>query len=412
LKEFEVHKDFNTTETKSFIGRVVSVDLVEEYVVVMYTDGDKERLTFAEAKQFVLNEHDTDMVLFARAEWDEAIEKGEISNDYLGDHFADEKGKLTTDGKVKPHGGKNDVKITDLPRKDKPKKNVPTKLQVPSKSSPPTNPYQQSTKLSMSDHIYNQGSLPDKIDLDKFKKNTKRSKAGPVKYYVSHPFTGPEGDVYYMVVIKFPFSLWYISSDMLLDILTDLYGDEAPAFMSTFRDCPERRHSFGKNEVSRNKPKDGGKGYPKSCITITYAFSKAEHHQFKDVAFDGAFQKIRYALSTVQNVADAILCWLEENQNGVIAHWNNKGLKSEEIIQNINNELNDCFKSKHDAYYNQPLDRYLLDWEIKSFFTDVVGINDWPSYSQADMQRIFSRYPTKTAPAFESIRQPNLMNEL
>lgn len=426
MKTFDVSKDGNGVVTKDFIGRAVSVNGDNQTVVILYTDGDKETLSFEEARKFLLDDSDTDMILFARSEWNEAVEAGTVKNDCLGP-FSDVQGKLPIDGKINQNGGEIDIKKAAVPKKTIETKNQPTL---------PRNPYHQSFiahqataeqrllsntpglkpdasffdqgDLAMSNHMFNQNDVPDKLNVDNFKKNAKRSNSSPMRYYVSHPFTANNGDVFYMIIAKPPFALWYVGSDLLKDIFTSLYGDNAPAFMLTLKDCPERKNQFGSNEVSRNKPKDGGKGYPKTCITFVYAFTKAEHVQYKGIAIENAFQKIKYALSTVQNIADAIHCWLEENQNGIITHWNGKGLDTAEIIKNINNDIQASFKKKQEVFYNQSLDKYLLDWEIKSFFTDVVGIDDWPSYHGEGMQRVFSRYPSKPAPRFDSIREPNL----
>ena len=68
-------------------------------------------------------------------------------------------------------------------------------------------------------------------------------------------------------------------------------------------------------------------------------------------------------------------------------------------------EINDHFKDGYSLQYDVPLNRFMVDWDIKEFLTKFVGATSWDDLSEDDKRKCYRDYPKKSLPDWDEIVQ-------
>ena len=68
-------------------------------------------------------------------------------------------------------------------------------------------------------------------------------------------------------------------------------------------------------------------------------------------------------------------------------------------------EINDHFKDGYYLQYDVPLNRFMVDWDIKEFLTKFVGATSWDDLSEDDKRKCYRDYPKKSLPDWDEIVQ-------
>ena len=59
-------------------------------------------------------------------------------------------------------------------------------------------------------------------------------------------------------------------------------------------------------------------------------------------------------------------------------------------------EIDDHFKDGYSLQNDVPLNRFMVDWNIKEFLTKFVGITSWDDLSEDDKKKCYRDYPKKS----------------
>ena len=68
-------------------------------------------------------------------------------------------------------------------------------------------------------------------------------------------------------------------------------------------------------------------------------------------------------------------------------------------------ELDDHFKDGYTLNYDVPLNKFMVDWDIKEFLRTHAGINSWDDLAEEDKRKCYRDYPKKSLPDWDEIEQ-------
>ena len=68
-------------------------------------------------------------------------------------------------------------------------------------------------------------------------------------------------------------------------------------------------------------------------------------------------------------------------------------------------EIVEHFQDGYSLQYDVPLNRFMVDWDIKEFLTTYVGITSWDDLSEDDKKKCYRDYPKKSLPDWDEIVQ-------
>ncbi len=68
-------------------------------------------------------------------------------------------------------------------------------------------------------------------------------------------------------------------------------------------------------------------------------------------------------------------------------------------------EINEYYKDGYSLQYDVPLNKLMVNWDIKDFLTEFVGITYWDDLVEANKKICFRDYPKKSLPDFNEIVQ-------
>ena len=66
-------------------------------------------------------------------------------------------------------------------------------------------------------------------------------------------------------------------------------------------------------------------------------------------------------------------------------------------------EIVEHFQDGYSLQYDVPLNRFMVDYDIKEFLTKFVGVNSWDDLSEDDKKKCFRDYPKKSLPDWDEI---------
>lgn len=64
----------------------------------------------------------------------------------------------------------------------------------------------------------------------------------------------------------------------------------------------------------------------------------------------------------------------------------------------ITDDMNDYYGGGYALQYDVPLNRYMVDYDIKQFLTTYVGVTSWDDLTEDDKKKCFKNYPKKSLP--------------
>ena len=83
-----------------------------------------------------------------------------------------------------------------------------------------------------------------------------------------------------------------------------------------------------------------------------------------------------------------------------------KQVVSEEKTADVmTQELHDHYRDGYTLQYDVPLNKFMVDYDIKEFITNYVGGNSWDDLSQEDKRKCYRDYPKKSLPDWDAIEQ-------
>ena len=83
-----------------------------------------------------------------------------------------------------------------------------------------------------------------------------------------------------------------------------------------------------------------------------------------------------------------------------------KEVVSEEKTADVmTKELHDHYRDGYTLQYDVPLNKFMVDYDIKEFIMNYVGGNSWDDLSQEDKRKCYRDYPKKSLPDWDAIEQ-------
>ena len=71
----------------------------------------------------------------------------------------------------------------------------------------------------------------------------------------------------------------------------------------------------------------------------------------------------------------------------------------------ITDDLHDHFKDFMTFVYDNNLDKYMVDWDIKQFVEKYLGCHSWDDLSKNDKQSAYKNYSKRKLPEGSNIRE-------
>lgn len=244
-----------------------------------------------------------------------------------------------------------------------------------------------------------------KLNLSRFNdKGGSRASEGIV-YYESAPFQGSDGNHYRLVFVQFPNIIWYIKAEYVKMVLETLFDDDdVPYWVTSMREIFIRKQPYGPNTFHRKKKSNGENGYPKSMFVFTHVVGKSaltlETH-----SLSSAITKLHSLFANTDGLNEALHSWLSENQPGIISFFK-KEFNEKAMLEKFDNNINKAFTSKRTMNSNVALDKFMLDWDIKQFIQNDLGLSNWP---QNKISSIFGHSTTGAGiPKFDNVKELSL----
>ena len=101
------------------------------------------------------------------------------------------------------------------------------------------------------------------------------------------------------------------------------------------------------------------------------------------------------------------VCSLPQGATGGLGKFclNKGGGDAEKAAKIMTTEIDDYFKDGYSLQYDVPLNRFMVDWDIKEFLAKFVGVTSWDDLSEDDKKKCFRDYPKKSLPDWDEIVQ-------
>ena len=80
-------------------------------------------------------------------------------------------------------------------------------------------------------------------------------------------------------------------------------------------------------------------------------------------------------------------------------------VSDEKAADVMTQELHDHYRDGYTLQYDVPLNKFMVDYDIKEFITNYVGANSWDDLSQEDKRKCYRDYPKKSLPDWDEIEQ-------
>ena len=263
-------------------------------------------------------------------------------------------------------------------------------------------------------------SLFGDVEMKASLKKQVEEKAHPlVPVYVSPPFfDAVAGKYVWIVIYGKPLNTFYAKAEHQRTVIEYLHKrkklgnvNNTPNWIKSIDDTKIRGAEHGlKSEWYKTKG-----GNTTELISFVLALPKAEEHTFHEVLSDiceNYFGKVFKARKT-NSAGELCLSYAESlvdpnRPDKGLYNWllNAKGKKDPVVAaQVMTKELDDHFKGGPAYHYDVSLDKMLVDWDIKQFLQDHVGINSWEDLDEAGRIACFRDYPTRELPQWDLIME-------
>ena len=70
-------------------------------------------------------------------------------------------------------------------------------------------------------------------------------------------------------------------------------------------------------------------------------------------------------------------------------------------------EMEENYKDGYTFQFGVPLNCFMVDWDIKQFLLDYIGVASWDGLSKGDKRRGYRDYPKMSLPDWDKIVQEN-----
>ena len=215
---------------------------------------------------------------------------------------------------------------------------------------------------------------------------------GPIVYYSSGLFEN-NNSIYRIVFMKLPDDIWYVKAPFIKMMLEKVFdGNEVPYWVTSLREIFIRKQPHGPNQLDRTKRNNGELGFPKSMIAFTHKLNRTAS-LFERHSLSYAIAKIHNIFANnVSRLNEVLHSWLCENQRGIIRYFTEK-FDQEALLIKFKKDINKTFKAKRVINTDIALDYFLLDWDIKKFVRNDIGLNHWPENELRYIYRCAKRVP-------------------
>lgn len=71
----------------------------------------------------------------------------------------------------------------------------------------------------------------------------------------------------------------------------------------------------------------------------------------------------------------------------------------------ITDDMDDYYSSGYSLQLDVPLNRFMVDYDIKQFLTTYIGTTCWDDLSEEDKKKCFRDYPKKSLPEWNTIER-------
>ena len=101
------------------------------------------------------------------------------------------------------------------------------------------------------------------------------------------------------------------------------------------------------------------------------------------------------------------ICDLPTGDTGGIGRWalNRANGDVEKAAKLITDDMDDYYGGGHSFQYDVPLNRYMVDYDIKKFLVDYLGTSSWDDLGEEDKKKCFKDYPKKSLPDWDTIER-------
>ena len=98
---------------------------------------------------------------------------------------------------------------------------------------------------------------------------------------------------------------------------------------------------------------------------------------------------------------------LPTGDTGGIGRWalNRANGDVEKAAQLITDDMEDYYGGGHSFQYDVPLNRYMVDYDIKKFLVTYLGTTSWDDLGEEDKKKCFKDYPRKSLPDWDTIER-------
>lgn len=218
------------------------------------------------------------------------------------------------------------------------------------------------------------------LDMKRFQRPLLINKKEDSIFYSFSGLFESDNFVYRVVFMQLPNTIWYLKAPFIKMILENVFKGSingVPYWVTSLREIFVRKQPHGPNQLDRTKKNNGELGYPKSVVAFTHRVSctasSLERH-----SLSYAIAKIHNTFANNSNrLSEALHSWSCENQPGVISYFKRK-LDQRAVLVKFKNDINRTFKAKRVIKSNVALDKFMLDWDLKKFIRNEIGLNYWP----------------------------------
>ena len=98
---------------------------------------------------------------------------------------------------------------------------------------------------------------------------------------------------------------------------------------------------------------------------------------------------------------------LPTGDTGGIGRWALNRAKGdvEKAAELITDDMEEYYGGGHSLQYDVPLNRYMVDFDIKTFLDDYLGTTSWDDLSEEDKKKCYKDYPKRSLPDWDTIER-------
>ena len=234
----------------------------------------------------------------------------------------------------------------------------------------------------------------------------------PVQIFLSRPFKSEGGKSHWVVIFGDNGKAFFLKPEHLRDLFHIGWHKKhplkpLPTWISSL-DCYNIRAMEHGKDSKWYKTK-GNK--TRTRMALTFSLPTSEDHTVhellkRDLQVIFSLMKKRpmrpagtLALQYIEKISGGtdrgLYKYLTDKHNGDF----------ERTAHAMTDDLHDHFKDGMTFIYDNSLDKYMVDWDIKQFVEKYLGCNSWDDLSENDKQSAYKNYPKRKLPDWSNIRE-------